>query len=183
MSENQYQYFIGVGLPKKEDDFFIYLKKQFQKEGNNFSSPAHVTIVPPFFYKNELYLLENLKKIETEQKCFKIIFEEVDSFRQSKYGTVYLAPNKSDGFYNIFIKVHELLPHLPRKRVDHFVPHLTIANRIPLEKVDVVKNQLSQMKISLELKVDSIFLFRRKFNEGWKKFNEIKFKKDQNNPI
>lgn len=177
MQTKKFQYFIGIGLPEKESEFFDYLKKQFHPNGN-LSSPAHITIIPPFFHDNEIKLLKRLDLLSKKINIFKVLFEKVDCFRQSKYGTVYLAPDKDDGFQKIFNEIFVLFPHLPKKRGDNFIPHLTIANRTPLDELELTKNKLELMQIKLVLKVKSIILFRRISNSNWEKFKEIDFKKN-----
>ncbi len=174
MSKNNFQYFIGVGLPSKEDEFFSILKKQFHANGN-LESPAHVTIIPPFFYENEMSLLNKLRDWGKDQTSFEVEFKEVGSFRQSKYGTIFFAPNKTEHFKDIYNTIHSLIPHLPKKRGGEFIPHLTVANRAPLERMEEIKKQLEDMQIRLELKVKYLVVYRRKVNENWNFYKKVEF--------
>jgi 2'-5' RNA ligase len=174
MSQNGFQYFIGIGLPPKEDKFFGFLKQQFHPKGN-LSSPAHITIIPPFYYENESWLVQKLESWAKSQKPFKTEFEQVASFIQPKYGTVYFAPDKGEHFKHIFNSIHEAVPHLPRKHGGEFVPHLTIANRTPLDQISEIKKTLKDMGVKLELHVKKIVIYRRKTNENWNNYKELMF--------
>lgn len=174
MSNDNYQYFIGIGLPKKEDEFFNFLKQQFHANGN-VSSPAHITIIPPFFYENEEYLIQRLSDWAKTQSQFTVVFKEVGNFRQAKYGTIYFAPNLSEPFKKIFDGIHQTIPHLPRKRGGDFIPHLTVANRAPLNRIEEIMDQLNDMQIILNLKVKDIVIYRRKINENWNSYKKVDF--------
>jgi 2'-5' RNA ligase len=175
MAKNEFQFFLGIGLPEKEDAFFNYLKQQFHPQ-NRLSSPAHITLISPLYLENLNKINQKLKLTLNQEQPFCTIFEEIGSFYQKKYGTVYLAPNKPENFFNINTKINEVIFNSLPKRKNEFVPHLTIANRIPLGEVENVKEKLKLMKIKLELNVNSVYLYRRKVNQSWEKFEIYEFK-------
>jgi 2'-5' RNA ligase len=168
------QYFIGIGLPKKEDKLFSFLKEQFHPK-NNLSSPAHITLIPPFFYENESGLVLELESWAKKQTKFESNFEKIGSFNQSKYGTVFLAPDESKNFKKIYFGLIEVLPSLTKKYRNNFVPHLTIANRAPLDQMKNIETQLRNMQIKLKLKVKGVSLYKRTAGRSWSKYMEFNF--------
>lgn len=168
------QYFIGIGLPKKEDKLFLFLKKQFQPK-NNLSSPAHITLIPPFFYESESDLILELESWVKKQMPFESNFEKVDSFNQSKYGTVFLAPDENENFEKLYLGLIYALPRLTKKHRSNFVPHLTIANRAPLDQINNIETQLKDMRIKLKLKIKGVMLYKRTAGQSWSKYTEFNF--------
>lgn len=172
VNRNSFQYFIGIPLPKEEDKFLNFLKQQFNPK-NRLSSPAHITLIPPFEYTNEISLINNLKDFCKKQKTFFVSFKKINNFIQPKYGTVFLAPEDSKDMYILYNNLVRTFSFFPKS--GKFVPHLTIANRIPFEKIDEIKKQLNDMYISLELKVNRIMIYRKTKNESWKELIKIFF--------
>lgn len=172
MSQNVFQYFIGISLPKKENELFSFLKQQFHPQGR-LPSPAHVTIISPFFHENERDLIEKLEAWSKEQKSFCVNFFQVGSFRQPKYGTIFLAPDKDEELKKIHKNLIESISYLPNK--GDFVPHLTIANRAPFEKIEEIKKQLEDMNIKLELSISELTVYKRLAGESWMEYKKISF--------
>ena len=57
------------------------------------------------------------------------------------------------------------------EQIGEFVPHLTLAQRVDLDKVDKIKNEIEMMGLKLNLKVNKIVLYKKEKN--WEKFEEF----------
>ncbi len=170
----EYQYFLGIGLPSKENRFFSTLKKHFHPQ-HHLSSPPHITIKPPFLYPNETVLISKLTKWAKLQTPFQVAFQKIGVFYHEKYATIFLSPNKTQAFKMLESGLTDKITFLPR--IKNFYPHLTIANRVPLKQVDQIKHQLRSLNIKLKLKIKSITLYRRQLKQAWQAYKVFDFKK------
>ena len=167
---------MGVGLPEKENEIISHLKSELEGK-EELSSPPHITLKKPFFVRNESYLLQKLTKWSSEQNPFKVSFKQVATFRHSRQGTVILLPNKGEDFKRLERGLSEEIPILP---VDsNYTPHLTMANRLPLEEVDLVKQKVREWKLELDLKVESVTLYKRFPPEVWREYRTFRFGGEQ----
>ena len=100
-------------------------------------SPAHITIIPPFWMNQELesQLIQDVESFSSEKKPIKIELEDFDAFRP-KVIFLHVKPNQW-----LAILRAELEDYLmskatyPIKREERpFHPHVTIANRDLLRK-------------------------------------------------
>ena len=170
----EYQYFLGIGLPHKDDRFFSALKQYFHPR-HHLSSPPHITIKPPFLYPNEPVLISKLTAWAKLQTPFQVTFQKIGVFYHKKYATVFLSPNKTQALKMLESSLTEKIALLPKTK--NFYPHLTIANRAPLDQVDQIKHQLRGLNIKLKLKIESITLYRRQFKQSWQVYKVFDFKK------
>jgi len=166
-------YFVGVGLPEKEESVFNNVKMNFHPN-KRISSPAHITLVPPFYWTNKEILVGMLRQFALDLVPFSSEFTQVGSFLELKYGTVFLQPNKGEEFKKIAISLYELL--LPNEKLKNYIPHLTLAQKVDLDRVDEVKNRIREMKLYLKLYVHQIRLFKFDDDSGiWKSFMDFGF--------
>lgn len=171
MTEENFKYFIGIGLPDKETKLFAFIKQSFHPQGK-LTSPPHVTLMRPFPFPNEVILMERLNGWARAIDSFEIDFNIVDNFHQPNYSTIFLAPEE-DGKLQRMMRSLEQKFHWPEQ---NFTPHLTIAQRIPLNKIDETKEKIKMMKLELKLKIDKITIYRIENGSSWCKFSEISLK-------
>lgn len=55
------QYFVGIGLPEKEEKIVARLKEEFGSRRGR-TTPAHLTLIPPFFDQDETRLVKKLEQ-------------------------------------------------------------------------------------------------------------------------
>lgn len=165
LEAHETQFFIGLSLPTKENAFFSEIKRTLSQV-EHLSSPPHITLKPPFFMRNERYILEKLAAFARRQRPFTITLEHVGSFTHKKSATVYLAPTKSEDIKKLERGLTEAFPRFSPEQ--NFTPHLTLAHRIKSTRVAEVKTQLREMKLSLQLDVHTITLFSKKDQESWR---------------
>ena len=151
------KYFIGIGLPEKEEKLIGFTKQQFP-EGRVTTTPPHITLIEPFYIKEENKLINDLENWAKNQKTFIINIKEVDSFKQLEYGTIFLAPMEKEELNNLQKGLLEELDYLPDRK--DFIPHLTIANGVGFDKMESAIERLKQMGIELNLTVDRVILFK-----------------------
>ncbi len=151
------RYFIGISLPPKATKVFNQVKQTFHPN-HRLTSPAHITLVAPFYWTNQTLLIGQLTKLAHQFQPFEAKFNHLASFKQPKYGTVYLAPDKVAPFKHMAITLQ--LAILGQEEKGEFIPHLTLAQKVPHQDIDLVKQKLRDMKLSLKLKVRSFTLFK-----------------------
>jgi len=162
------QYFVGIELEEKDDRLFSLVKRQFNAKGN-LISPAHISLTPSFEFFDEKELIERLKNWASKENGFEVKFEKVGRFVQPKYGTVFMYPEKTEIIKKLQNSLINNLKEI--EQIGEFVPHLTLAQRVDLDKVDKIKNEIEMMGLKLNLKVNKIVLYKKE--KSWEKFEEF----------
>ncbi len=162
------EYFIGISLPPKEEKIFNRIKKYYQPPRKPLSSPAHITLLPPFMERNKNLLIGSLAKWAKQERPFKVIFSQLSVYRHRFYATLVLEPEKGEALKKLKISLDEFL-HWPLKQRQRrpFRPHLTLANRVSFNQLDRVKKELKSLKLKLELEVKIIGLYSRLLGGQW----------------
>ncbi len=174
LGSSSFEYFIGISLPIQESRFVLQLK-QYLSAGRHLNlTPAHITLWPPFLSNNQVLLIAGLTKWSQKQKSFKSVFEKIAVFKQTKYVTLVLEPNKSEPFKLLKISLGQTFPRLPD--FSNFRPHLTLINHIDYQKLDQVKSQVRALQIKLKLKVKALTLYRRQPPGRWQEYQSFPFK-------
>ncbi|MGI5841146.1 MAG: 2'-5' RNA ligase family protein [Patescibacteria group bacterium] len=172
------QYFIGIGLPPNEDKLFSLIKQHFHHNGKLSSTP-HITLAPPFELEDENEFLENFISWAKKEKAFIIKVKTVDKFIQPKYGTVYLAPINDKYLQELYASLIKRFNLLSDQ--GSFIPHLTVAQRVPLRRLNEIEDQIRKMDLSLKLKVKQLNLYKKEVGQCWKKFAEVRLKEGRIN--
>ncbi len=162
-----YSYFIGLSLPPKAEAVFNQIKQTFHPN-HRLTSPSHITLVSPFNWSNPVTLQGQLQKMAHTFSPFWASFQKIGSFRQLKYGTVFLQPNRQAPFKSLARSLQSIFN--PEDLGKNYFAHLTLAQKVPHEDLDKIKHQLRQMNLKLDLKVRKITLFHFDFNNrSWSK--------------
>ena len=154
--KDMFSYFLGVSLPPKAEAVFNQLKQAFHPN-HRLTSPAHITLVPPFNWQNQTLLKGRLQKLASQFQPFEAKFEKIGSFKQLKYGTVFLQPDHPEKFKVLARSLQTIFNPSELKR--DFFPHLTLAQKVSHQDLKAVKDQLRQMNLKLNLEVDHLALF------------------------
>lgn len=179
MHPSNIRYFLGIGLPEPENAFFAELKTLYHPE-KTLSSPPHITLKPPFLMPNRSYMLEKLAKVARYQEPFELVFDKIGSFKQLKYGTVFLEPETSEKLKQIEIAVSTEIHYLPKTR--NFHPHLTLAQRVPHESLAEVKSELRDLNLKLKLKIAALTLYQQTESGLWYPEKEFRFGESNTHP-
>lgn len=158
------KYFIGITLPKQEDRFFADIKRRYYPPGRTYS-PPHITIKSPFTYHFEQSLVDQLVKWAKQQTPFSARFRKLNTFKQKDAGSITLWPDKAEPFRKLEQSLSTNIKFLPE--MNEYVPHLTLAHRIPNHQLVTVKEELTALNLDLDLEVNSISLLRRDPPEDW----------------
>ncbi len=145
-------YFVAIVLPEELNQK-ILIWKNYMKEHYGCSvalkSPAHITLIPPFWMEEELE--ENLKvdlhEFSALQSSFNI---ELNNFSSFKPRVIFLEVETNESLQELKDKLEiELLEKkFPIKKDERaFHPHITIANR-DLRKKDFAEANDHFQKIS-----------------------------------
>jgi len=172
MHPSNIRYFLGIGLPELENSFFSELKTLYHPE-KTLSSPPHITLKPPFLMPNRSYMLEKLAKIARYQEPFELVFDKIGSFKQLKYGTVFLEPETSEKLKQIEISLSTEIHYLPKTR--NFHPHLTLAQRVPHHDLAQVKSELRDLNLKVKLKIEALTLYQQSESGEWLPEKEFRF--------
>jgi 2'-5' RNA ligase len=150
-------YFVAVVLPEELNEKILEWKRHMYEKYKccvGLKSPAHITIVPPFWmeaYKEE-QLLSDVEAISREFRSFPMATNNFSAFRPR---TIFVAVSPSDELARLkkasddFFRENEFYNLKIETRAFH--PHITIATRD---------------------------LFKKDFFEVWPYFAEKKFEKE-----
>ncbi len=158
------RYFLGISIPEPENTLFSEIRRLYHPN-HTLTSPPHVTIKQPFLMPNRQYLLEKLAKVARYLEPFTLNFELIGSFRQPKYGTVFLEPRSSEKIKIVERALSENIAFLPSGRSFH--PHLTLAQKVPHERMKQTKQELRALKPQIKLEVDHLALFAQQETGEW----------------
>lgn len=128
-------YFVAVLLPQELDDK-VNRHKEWMKEKYNckvgLKSPAHITIIPPFWLHSELEgrLVQITDAIASTQSKFDIQTAGFDAFKPR---TLFIAVASNPDLHNLKKKTEKEFIYYPelniKKESRPFHPHITIATR------------------------------------------------------
>jgi len=127
-------------------------------------SPAHITLVPPFWLEEDLEvdLLSDISNFARTKSAFEIILHDFDSFKPR---VIFLSVNENDQLSAIHRSLNDYLYSLSKypikKESRPFHPHVTIANR-DLRKKDFgpAFEHFKSINYSASFKTDSISLLK-----------------------
>ena len=126
-----HSYFIAITLPEPLHSEIESIKKNISAQYGTRSvlrSPAHITIVPPFFWGNETELLDFLNEFPFSE--FTIELKNYNRFEQ-RVIFIDVVENKAlmDLHQQFNIQFFKRFSGLNKKRPYVFHPHITIGNR------------------------------------------------------
>ncbi|GAA4728564.1 RNA 2',3'-cyclic phosphodiesterase [Flavisolibacter ginsenosidimutans] len=127
-------YFVAVVLPKHLDEKILQHKKWMKENYGckvGLKSPAHVTLVPPFWMnaENESQLKNNLKTIASAVVPFTVW---TNNFAAFKPRTLFVATKENKALNELKKKTDDVFQRSDykiKKEARPFHPHITIATR------------------------------------------------------
>jgi 2'-5' RNA ligase len=157
------RYFLGIAIPEPENALLAEVRRRYHPE-HRLTSPPHITLKPPFQMPNRRYLQEKLAKVARYTDPFSVSFELIGSWRQPKYGTVFLEARQSEKLKQLERSLSANIAFLPAN--PNFHPHLTLAQRVPHEQLMNTKKELRALGLALTVSVSAITLFQQN-DSGW----------------
>ena len=128
-------YFIAIVAPEKIDQQVLKWKNYFKE---NFGctvalkSPAHITLIPPFWMKEELEsdLIRSIHEFSRTKDKFEISLKDFSAFKPKVIFVDIVKSELLDKFYKSFSDFILDENTFPLKRDDRpFHPHITLAAR------------------------------------------------------
>lgn len=179
------QYVILVVPPQEIIDKVNVYRQKYASHTEYVIDP-HFTIYPPFsiISGDENNLINILKSGFINAESNIIYFENIGYF-EGKNNVAFFNPSKPSINYlkNLLTKATDLIKNNVKNVYDDynftpekFNPHMTIAERIPDDSFQNVKNELNKVSEKGSFNVSSIFLYKYNLaTKQWLSISEIKF--------
>ena len=128
-------YYIAIVAPEEIDRQVLKWKNYFKDHFEctaALKSPAHLTLVPPFWMNDDLEddLINSIRKFSITKNKFEIILKDLGSFKPK---VIFVNVVKSEmlyGFYQSFTDFIYQQNRFPIKKDDRpYHPHVTLATR------------------------------------------------------
>ncbi|WP_077297330.1 YjcG family protein [Virgibacillus pantothenticus] len=164
----------------------IFPTKEIQDEANSYRKrydphyaliPPHITLKGAFEADDQLIesLITELKRIANETKPFTININKVSTFAPVT-NTVYLKVEPRQELIDLYEKMHT--GKFPDNQEYAFVPHITIAQKLPHDEYSDVYSSLSMKKIRFEDTIDRFQLMYQLENGSWTVYETFVFGKE-----
>lgn len=174
-------YFIAVTVPPQLSER-MQKYRDFIPAYSTFNTPLHITIIPPFYLESpEKNLLELLEKNVSILPSANITFNTLAYF-EHRSSIVYLKPDIRSETYlkRLFGVIPPILKDTIKRQFnkssnpEEFHPHLTIAKRIPLNKLDPIKSIFQNFNEIFSFDIMTIDVYKQANSYGpWTKIAEI----------
>jgi 2'-5' RNA ligase len=123
--------------------------------------PAHITVNYPFLpgvHRSEV-LDRKLTDLFSSVEPLSFVFRTLGRFPD----VLYLPPDPDEGIKNLIERVAETFPESPPYggRIEHIIPHLTVAQFDDPERLDAIERALAQLVpkyLPIELYVEAVWL-------------------------
>lgn len=164
-----HSYFIAITLPEPLHAEIETLKKHISVTYHTRSvlkSPAHITIIPPFFWGNETELFEFLQEF-----TFPPFTIQLNNYQRFEQRVVFIdvVENKSliEMYRELNDRFFQRFPGLNKKRPYMFHPHITIGNRDwKPEQFNKCWNDLRSENFNAEFECNQLSLLKN-INNLW----------------
>jgi len=128
-------YFLAIVAPEKINHQVLKWKNYFKDHFEctvALKSPAHITLIPPFWMKEELEgdLVNSIQNFSTTQITFEITLKDFAAFKPKVIFVDVVKSNVLNGLYQSFTNHIFIENKFPIKKDDRpFHPHVTLATR------------------------------------------------------
>ncbi|HKC37810.1 MAG TPA: 2'-5' RNA ligase family protein [Chitinophagaceae bacterium] len=128
-------YFIAIVAPEEIDQQVLKWKNYFKENYQcivALKSPAHITLIPPFWMNEELenHLINSIKEFSANNNKFEITLKDFDTFKPK---VIFVDMIKSEQLNHLHQSFNDFISKqnkFPIKKDDHlFHPHVTLATR------------------------------------------------------
>lgn len=173
-------------LPSKDvSDIVDSYRREFAKFTDYVIVP-HITLIPPFYIKSgvESEIIVLLNNIYKNIQLFSVLINKINYF-EGKNNVAFFQPDSksSKNIKTLVIKAVGVLNDRIRNAYDdypftteEFIPHMTIAEKIPVKNLNEIKMALSGVIPNFSFQVSSLHLFKQSVaSNEWKELSEIRF--------
>lgn len=176
-------YLITIDPPEEIIDIVERYRKKYMQY-TNYKIPPHITIYPPFYLKqiSEDGIFKSLKDNLRKIKPIDMDFSSINYF-EGDNNIAFFAPDISSAksIKEIFIAVINSLCDQTEDVYDdyklsasEFNPHMTIAERVPNDKFETIKKELSEVKEKLSFGVEFVYLYKQEEkSSSWNKIGKV----------
>lgn len=176
--------YVLVLLPPKDVAKTVNKYRKKYAKYTKYIIPPHITIFPPFFLKDisEKELVARLRESFLNEKSKRISLNSIGYF-EGINNVLYFKPDTISSKYivRLLITAVKSLGSLMKSAYEDynftpekFVPHMTIAERVPDTIFSVVKEELSNYKNVISFTVSSIYVYKDVDGSGnWNQLQEI----------
>jgi len=183
MKKDNSLYFFAIIPPEKVQASVTEIKKDFKDRYNAkhaLKSPPHITLIPPFEYKNfeESRLIENLELFSMDETSFS---QKLENFGAFPPKVIYIRVLQSEYLLNICKRFRKsMAENLGIEDISNdsrkFKPHMTVAFRdLTKENFYLANAEYEEKQISFSYLVQSISLLRHN-GKFWEIVHEAQFK-------
>lgn len=147
-------YFVAIVAPQEIDQQVLKWKNYFKEHYKctvALKSPAHITLIPPFWMKEELEndLINTIAEFSDSKNKFEILLKDFAAFKPK---VIYIDVLKTEILNDLYESLNDFIDQqnkFPVKKDDRpFHPHVTLATRD---------------------------LYKKAFHEAWEVFSEKKY--------
>ena len=128
-------YFIALVAPQAINETILKWKNVFKERFGctvALKSPAHITLIPPFWMKEELEtdLVNSIDHFSAARNKFEVILKDFASFKPR---VIYVDVPKNESLHDLYVSLNEFIlgqhkfPVTQEERPFH--PHVTLATR------------------------------------------------------
>lgn len=159
--------FIALLPPKEIQVQVKKLKEEIKRKyhcENALKLPAHITLQPPFFVKDE-QLIKLYKVLDKFSKDAKMFTLEAVGFGAFPPRVIFINVSNSHSLTNLHTGLYKVTaPFVPHKSImsnENFHPHITLASRDLSQKTfHLIWNDYSSKEFNAEFLITSFFLLR-----------------------
>ena len=128
-------YFVALVAPQEINEQVLKWKNFFKEHFQcivALKSPAHITLIPPFWMKEELEpdLISSIIEFSTQKSKFEVILKDFASFKPR---VIYIDVAKNEILQDLYDSLNDFICKLdkfPAKKEERpFHPHVTLATR------------------------------------------------------
>jgi 2'-5' RNA ligase len=146
---------------------------------SGFSTPIHVTIIPPFSMKDDEMVLRLLAALSTNAASQSPFIAQVSGFGSFAERTLFARVVPDDRWNqlqkNLYTEIFRACPGAIRADNRPFTPHLTVANRdIPPEAIPVALCHFAEILLEDAFPIEEYVLFNR-ITGSWKPYRFFPF--------
>lgn len=164
----------------------IFPTKEIQDEANSYRKrydphyaliPPHITLKESFEADDQLIndLIIELKHIANEMDPFTIHMNKVSTFAPIT-NTIYFKVEPRQELVDLYERMHA--GKFPDNQEYAFVPHITVAQKLPDDEYSDVYSSLSMKKTQLEDQIDRFQLMYQLENGSWTVYETFVFGKE-----
>ena len=182
MEKEKSLYFYALVPPEEIRSLVTGIKMDFKRRydaEHALKSPAHITLIPPFFHNRseEIELIDKLNEFSSDEGSFE---QELEGFGTFPRGVIYIIVKESVPLVELHRRLEKfLLEKIPtsriRKDTRKFHPHMTVAFKdLSRENFHRARKEYIDKHLCFSFNVESVSLLRHN-GRYWEIIHEAPF--------